>query len=169
MRKVPRLRLTQPQLPVYGAEIEALLHQIIAVHFPENIAPPAVFFGCIPTLAHIENSQSESGASIWMHQALNDPATPDYVFSFVLKHELLHTRVVPRRVDGKWLVHPPEFWEEENRISQPDKVRAWDWLYSNFASALKRDNDFECIWVNQKRMKQLLHNRYCAERDVQHL
>lgn len=104
-----------------------------------------------------------------MHQALNDPATPDYVFSWVIKHELLHTRVAARRVEGKWLVHPPEFWEEENRISQGDKVRAWDWLYSIFASALKQDNDFECIWVNQKRMKELLHNRYCAERDVQHL
>jgi hypothetical protein len=104
-----------------------------------------------------------------MHQGLNDPATPDYVFVHVLKHELLHTRIRPREVNGKWLAHPPEFWDEERRIGQADKGRAWEWIYQNFYEALKRDNEHECIWVNNKRMKELLHNRHCAERDIQHL
>ena len=168
-RKALNLRLLQPQLPVCDPAIGALLYQILEAHFPENTTPPAIFFGRTPTLAHIENSQSESGASIWMHHALNDPATPDYVFSHVLKHELLHTRIPPREVEGKWSAHPPEFWEEENRIAKPDKIRAWEWLCDNFADALKRGNEHECIWVNNKMMKQLLHNRYCAEQDVQHL
>jgi hypothetical protein len=70
-----------------------------------------------------------------MHHALNDPATPDYVFGLVLKHELLHTRILPREVNGQWLADPPEFWEEENRITEADKDRAWEWIYRNLASS----------------------------------
>lgn len=59
-RKALSLRIKQPQLPVCNAEIEALLHQIIEVHFPENITPPTIFFGRTPTLAHIEISRTKA-------------------------------------------------------------------------------------------------------------
>ena len=104
-----------------------------------------------------------------MHHALNDPATPDYVFAYVLKHELLHTRIRPREVNGKWSAHPPEFWEDENHIAEADNGRAWEWIYRNFWVALTRDTEHECVWVNKRRMKELLHNRHCAEQDLQHL
>ena len=168
-RKTLNLHILQPQLPVCGAEIDALLHQILAAHFPENPATPAVFFGRTPTLAYIQNARSGSGAEIWMHHALNDPGTPDYVFSHVLKHELLHTRIRPREVDGKWSAHPPDFWEEEKRIAGSDRIRAWEWIYGNFTRALKRDAECECIWVNNRMMKELLHNRYFAEQDIKHI
>jgi hypothetical protein len=168
-RKTLNARLLQPQLAVCSREINALLSQILAAYFPEKTTAPGVFFGRTPTLAHIEDSQSEQRSAIWMHYALNDPATPDYVFAHVLKHELLHTRIRPREVNGKWLAHPPEFWEEENRIAEADKGRSWEWISRNFYDALKRDTGHECIWVNNRRMKELLHNRNCAEQDLQHL
>ena len=90
-------------------------------------------------------------------------------FAHVLKHELLHTRIRPREVNGERSAHPPEFWEEENRIAGADKGRAWEWIYGNFYDALKRDTEHECIWVNNRRMKELLHNRHCAEQDLRHL
>jgi hypothetical protein len=168
-RKKLNVRLLQPQLPVCGQEIKAILRQLLAAYFPEITTPPGVFFGRTPTLAHIEDSQNDQHSAIWMHHALNDSATPEYVFAYVLKHELLHTRVRPREVDGKWSCHPPEFWEEENRIAEAGRNRAWEWIYSNFYDALTRDNEHECIWVNNRRMKELLHNRHCAEQDLQHL
>lgn len=161
--------LLQPQLPFCWRAINALLCQILAAYFPEETTTPGVFFGRIPTLALIEDSLSEQRSTIWMHHALNDPATPDYVFAHVLKHELLHTRIRPREVNGKWLAHPPEFWEEENRIAKADKGQAWAWIYQNFSAALTRDSEHECIWVNNRRMKELLHNRRCAEQDLHHL
>jgi hypothetical protein len=100
-RKALNMRLLQPQLPVCGQEINALLRQLLAAHFPEKTTHPGVFFGRTPTLAHIEDSQSEYRSSIWMHHALNDPATPDCVFSHLLKHELLHTLILPREVNGE--------------------------------------------------------------------
>lgn len=169
-RKTLNARLLQPQLPVCSGEINVLLSQILAAYFPEKTTTtPGVFFGRTPTLAHIEDSKSEQRSAIWMHHALNDPATPDYVFAHVLKHELLHTRIRPRDVNGEWLAHPPEFWEEENRIAEADKGRAWEWIYRNFYDALKKDAEHECIWVNNRRMNELLHNRHCVEQDLHHL
>ena len=163
------VRLLQPQLPFCGGAINALLSQILAAYFPKKTTTPDVFFGRTPTLALIENPQSGQRSTIWMHHALNDPATPDYVFAHVFKHELLHTRIRPREVQGKWLAHPPEFWEEESRIAEADKGQAWEWIFRNFAAALKRDSEHECVWVNNRRMKELLHNRHCAEQDLRHL
>lgn len=168
-RKTLNLRLLQPQLPASGTAINALLSQVLAAYFPDRTVAPNVFFGRIPTLAFIEDAQGEQRPAIWMHHALNDPATPDFVYVHVLKHELLHTRIRPREVNGKWLAHPPDFWEEEDRIAGVDKGRAWEWIYSNFYAALKRDTEHECIWVNNRRMKELLHNRHCAEQDLLHL
>jgi hypothetical protein len=142
-RKMLNARVFQPQLPVCGREINALLGQILAAHFPEKTVPPSVFFGRTPTLAHIEDSQSEQRSVIWMHGALNDPATPDDVFAYVLTHELLHTRILPREIDGESVAHPPEFWEEENRIGETDEGRAWEWIFLNFHDALKRDTENE--------------------------
>jgi len=162
-RKTLNARLLQPQLPLCGREINALLGEILPAYFPENITTPRVFVGRTPALAHIEDPHSEQRSTIWMHYALNDPATPDYVFAHLLKHEPLHTRIRPREVNGTWLAHPPKFWEEENRIDDADKARAWEWIHLNFGDALKRDTEHECIWVNNRRMKELLHARHCAE------
>jgi hypothetical protein len=168
-RKTLNARLLQPELPVCSEEINAILRQILKVHFPEKNRPPSVFFGRTPTLAYIEDSQSEHLSAIWMHIALNDPATPDYVFSHVLKHELLHTRIIPRQVNGVWSAHPPEFWEEESRIAEADTGPAWQWIDANFNYALKRDNEHECIWVNNRRMKELLQARHCGGHDLNQL
>jgi hypothetical protein len=168
-RKRLNRRILQPNLPICGPRIKELLNEILATHFPEKANPPTIFFGNTPTLAHIEYSLSEQPSAIWMHHALNDPATPDYVFAHVLKHELLHTRIQPREVNGEWSAHPPEFWEEEKRIGELDVGRAWAWIYNHFSDALKRDDEYECIWVNNGRMRKLLHNRHCAEQDIRHL
>ncbi len=97
-RKKLNVRLLQPQLPFCGRAINELLSQILATYFPEGTTAPLVFFGRTPTLALIEASQSEQWSTIWMHHALNDPATPDCVFAHVLKHKLVHTRIKPREV-----------------------------------------------------------------------
>jgi hypothetical protein len=158
-RKRLNVRLLQPELAFCGEEIDSILTQILAAHFPEKTTVPGIFFGRTPTLAHIDEARDEHRTTIWMHHALNDPATPEYVFRHVLKHELIHTRVGPRNVDGKWVAHPPEFWEEEERIGHADRVRAWEWVSENFRDALRWDREHECVWVNQNRMKQLLRLR----------
>ncbi len=168
-RKKLNKRLLQPQLPVCGREIEAILAGIVAIHFPEIKALPGVYFGRTPTLAHIEDSHLVDRSAIWIHYALNDPSTPDYVLRFVITHELLHTRIRPREVDGERLAHPPEFWEEENRIAEEDKTRAWEWIYGQVGLALTKDKDQECIWVNNKRIDQILRNRAGTEQDLDHL
>jgi len=162
-------RILQPQLPVCAKEISVILKEIIALHFPDIATPPGVFFGRTPTLAHIEDSLEEQRSAIWLHYALNDTATPDYVFAFAITHELLHVRIRPREVDGKWLAHPPEFWEEENRMAAANKSRAWEWIHRQFGEALRKDKERECIWVDNRRMDKILRNRACSEHEVNQL
>ncbi len=168
-RKKLDVRLLQPQLPVCGGEISAIVTQLVTCHFPDIATPPGVFFGRTQTLAHIEDALREERSGIWLHHALNDHATPDYVFAFVITHELLHVRIRPREVDGKWSAHPPEFWEEENRIAVADRSRAWEWIYRQFGYALREDKEQECIWVNNRRMDELLRNRACSEHELNQL
>lgn len=163
------VRLLQPQLPVCGPRINELLSLILQRHFPQRPRIPIILFGRTPTLAHIEHSDQSGASTIWLHHALNDEGTPDWVFSFILKHELLHTQILPREVDGKWSAHPPEFWEEEIRLCDPDERHAWEWISSRLGLALKRDNEHECIWVNNRRMTEVLRNRHCAEQDLDYL
>lgn len=168
-RKKLNKRLLQPRLPVCGSEINAILAGIVALYFPEIKTLPSVYFGRTPTLAHIEDSHLAEQSAIWLHDALNDSTTPDYVLRFIITHELLHTRIRPREVDGEWMAHPPEFWEEEKRIAKSDITRAWDWIYGTVGRALKRDKDAECIWVNNKMIEQILQNRGCTEKEIDHL
>ncbi|HLK47715.1 MAG TPA: hypothetical protein VKT49_06250, partial [Bryobacteraceae bacterium] len=125
-RQALSARLLQPLLPLCSRELDALLSQILTAYFPEQTVAPPIYFGRTATLAYIEDVAS-GRCAIWMHYALNDPATPDYVFAHVLKHELLHTRIRPREENGVWLDHPREFWEEERRISEDDRGRACKW------------------------------------------
>ncbi len=166
-RKILNPRLLRRQLPVCGTEIDTLLTQILATHFPgKNLTTPAVFFGYTPTLAHIEEISGDRPAAIWFHHSLNDQNTPGYVFALILKHELLHTQIRPREVDGKWSAHPPEFWQEENRIAKTEKHLAWKWIRENLGEALKHDAENECIWVNNRRMKELLRRRHYTLDDL---
>lgn len=77
---------------------------------------------------------------IRIHAVLNHPGTPEEVIAFVLQHELLHLQIPPREIDGKRVLHPPEFWEAERAIAK-DRVLAWAWIWLSFHSVLKRDKE----------------------------
>jgi hypothetical protein len=55
---------------------------------------------------------------------------------FVCKHELLHLRIQPREVDGRWRQHPPEFWAAEQELA-PERSEAWEWICRRLRSRLK--------------------------------
>ena len=75
-RKILNPRHLQRQLPVCGIEIDTLLVQILATHFPgKNLTTPAVFFGYTATLAHIEEISGDGPAAIWFHHSLKLPKT----------------------------------------------------------------------------------------------
>jgi len=167
--KTPRRRMVQLRLPFCGHEVYALLQHVVAEHFPEREIVPPVFFDYVPTLACLEEPHREEASTIWIHHALNDPGTPDYVFSFIFKHELLHTRIRAREIDGSFTSHTPEFRQEEARIAGYDLDRAWKWIWTKFPVGLALVPGQESTWIEDKRMESLLRERLSAWRDPRYL
>jgi len=85
-------------------------------------------------------------AFIQIHECLNHPETPEVVISYVLKHELLHLVIPPRKVGRKVRKHPPEFWEEEKVVS-PERHDASLWIHANYLGNLKTVRSMEQIRV----------------------
>lgn len=64
---------------------------------------------------------------IRVHPALDKPFVPDFYVASVVFHEMLH-QVHPVRTgpDGRRIVHPPEFREDEARFEHYDAARRWE-------------------------------------------
>jgi hypothetical protein len=68
---------------------------------------------------------------IQIHNVLNAPDVPDYVFDMIVFHEMLHLEIPSvRNRSGEWNTHPPEFWEAERQRS-PKYDTSWEWLRTN--------------------------------------
>ena len=65
-------------------------------------------------LAHYEDTRDR----IVMSQILDDRRIPRYVVEFVLYHELLHKQYGIQWVNGRCLVHTPEFRCSERKFKQ---------------------------------------------------
>ena len=139
----PAKTIFQPKLPFFAFNIYSVLRRV-QKRFPslaEKCVP--VWIMNQPTLACIENGQS---TSISLHPILNHPQTPELIIEYILTHELLHLVVGPRKIDGIFKQHPPEFYDAEKRIF-PESGQAWAWLTLVFGNCLKKDSKKECVFV----------------------
>lgn len=93
------------------------------------------------TLAFIRSIDTQH--TIYLHEILNHPDTPEEVIEFIFIHELIHTRIPGRKIKGVMKMHPPEFIEEEKRLA-PDSSNCMGWIYINLGAH---------IYVNKKREK----------------
>ena len=114
--------MRQPVLAFTAIEVPGLLEAVRREHFPELPPTPIVFVAPGPRapLACIVNAETAE-RRIYVHAVLNDARCPEHVFSLIAKHELAHTAVRPRKIDGRWAQHPPEFWElgGRHRVAHP--------------------------------------------------
>jgi len=80
---------------------------------------------------------SQRDASIFVHQPLNEPTTPDLVIEYLIKHQLLHMQLP--HWETKWHLneHSYSFWEAEKTIS-PHRRDAQSWIVANFFPWLVR-------------------------------
>ena len=112
------------------------------------IGPVTFSLQSMETLACIRWKHGEPGGDIFFHSLFNRADVPRPVIEHVLRHELLHLKIPPREIDGKRVVHPPEFWEAEAQLV-PWTPFSWAWMYTAFWDALKDDRENECIWVKK--------------------
>jgi len=125
----------QPMLSFVELDLQALCEQIRQKHFPKLAEAPPVYFIQRSTLANITRDRWQRW-SICMHAILNSPATPLFVFSYILKHELLHIQIRPREIGGRLVAHPPEFFEREHQLS-PEREEAKRWIFQTLGDRLR--------------------------------
>jgi len=147
-RKLERAR-RQPYLVFLPFPIRLLLDDIHSRLFPDVAQAVRIYFVSRGPLACIAHDASH--ASIYVHQLLNRPDTPKGVMTLIIKHELLHLRIKPGKIDGSRsaVMHPPEFWEAESAIA-PEREAAWMWIWGNFHTYLKARPRLERIDVLPK-------------------
>jgi len=138
-------------LPFVNFDFDALLCAIIRRHFPTTRVPVFASF------LHVSPARSEGMASIWItdqcadiriHEILNRADTPHEVIEYILIHELLHTEIRPREIDGRLVMHPPEFWEAEARL-YPQRQLVWAWFYFALSLWLRHDEKREAMIVKR--------------------
>ncbi|MCX6996480.1 MAG: hypothetical protein NTV49_05220 [Kiritimatiellaeota bacterium] len=135
----------QPLLPCGVPPLAALLDALRRERVPDATDPLRVGLFVQDTLASITLSDAPPGW-IGLHALLNRPDTPAAVWRYILTHELLHSVVPPVVVNGKAIMHPPEFWAREQELA-PERGAAWGWLWLNFHACLKKDTVRECVFV----------------------
>jgi hypothetical protein len=62
---------------------------------------------------------------IRIHPTLDRPEVPEFYVAAVVFHEMLHQAVPPREVNGRRIVHGPDFRRRER--AYPDHARAKEW------------------------------------------
>jgi len=136
----------QPMLLFTELPLQQMLREIRDAHFPEIERLPPVYFIGQTSLAQITDSPAPT---IYLHAILNAPEVPNFVFSFILKHELLHLRIPPRQLDGRWTSHPPEFFDQQRQLA-PEASAAWDWIWRNLGPYLHERPQLERLDVRRK-------------------
>jgi hypothetical protein len=146
VRELKALERSQakPSLWLTAVPLLDLLGEIRAEHFAGVTQAVSFHFVRGRWLAYVRHNQET--ADIVMHEVLNLTETPSKVFSFILKHELLHLVIPPREVKGRMTPHPPEFSEREKAIS-PEGREAYEWIWRSLGDCLRRNRRKEGIRV----------------------
>ncbi len=137
-----------PELPLFSFDVVEMLERLRVEMGVADVGPVTLTMRPENTLAFIRTREGLRGGDIHVHSMLNRPDTPKQVIEHVLRHELIHLLVAPRKVDGKFTVHPPEFWEHERRLV-PWAGLSWGWLAFALYEVIRRDEEAECIRVKR--------------------
>jgi len=150
VRTRSRRKVRHPELSLLPYSLDDLLHKVRNRHFRDLDRPIHCWFSFEESLAFIQHSLAGGPAHIHFHSLLNHPGTPSEVLEFILTHEMLHLQIPGREIDGRWVDHPPEFWNRESELV-PRKRSSWAWIYANFEECLKREPKLERLLVIRSR------------------
>ena len=100
-----------------GFSLDKVIDEVHHAFFP-SVTRPAVCFAATRFLAYIQPKPVTvpPAPQIVINAVFNHKGTPVEVIRSVLKHEFIHLVIEPRKIDGKRISHPPEFWEKELEV-----------------------------------------------------
>lgn len=137
-----------PEISFLSFDALSLLASIQSEMGLDAVGPVTFSLQTMQNLACIYYKPGKLGGDICLHTLFNRPDVPQPVIEHILRHELLHLKIPPRQIAGKFVSHPPEFWEEE-KVAVPWRSDSWAWMYHTFSGVIKLDIPNECIWVKK--------------------
>ena len=137
-----------PEISFLSFDVLDLLARIKSEMGLDAVGPVTFSLQTMETLACIRWEHGKPGGDVFFHSLFNRPDVPQPVIEHVLRHELLHLKIRPRKIDGKLVHHPPEFWEAEQALI-PWKSASWGWMVLAFWEVIKTDIPNECVWVKK--------------------
>jgi hypothetical protein len=136
---------------MFNFSLPCLLNEVRG-EFPELLSRRVtVWLRIQPTLATVHLDDNE--VVINLHAVLNHAQTPEQVIGFILRHEMLHMIIPPRRVEGVVLSHPPEFWAAERDF--PDRVPVWNWLTVSLGPCMRTDKKQQRTLITREWKKRM--------------
>jgi hypothetical protein len=131
-----RIRASRPRSKVraQGAvhDLEAIMHEVNGIYFGGTVSDVLVTWGrktapragkrCAIKLG----SYSATERLIRIHPVLDQRWVPRYFVQYIVYHELLHHLVPEVRVQGRSLLHPPEFQRREREFQKLSRALAWE-------------------------------------------
>lgn len=152
--------IENPELSLFSFDIYATLGNA-ARQFPELAGKSLkVWIRRQKTLACI--FIGDNACDIFLHSVLNHNNTPEQVMHFIFTHELLHTRIPGRVVDGVMKQHPPEFWEAE-KLLVPERPIYWFWIHLYLGECIRSDKKLEATIVKRNWKKSMDSRRLSME------
>lgn len=106
-------------------DLDAVFSQVNQTYFQGKMERPRLAWSQGFThhkLGHYEPARDQVVISL----SLDDRQVPDYVVAFIMYHELLHKHHGETWVNGRRMVHTPEFRRDERKFRQ--YLPAEDWL-----------------------------------------
>ncbi len=104
--------------------LEKLFNKINCEYFAAKLKKPRLTWNKIPTyrkFGHYEPARDRIVISLTLDEVL----IPEFVVEFVLYHELLHKYHGEKWVNGRRMVHTPEFRRDESNFKLYDEAEAW--------------------------------------------
>jgi hypothetical protein len=126
-----------PEISFLSFDVLALLARIQHEMELDSVGPVTFSLQAMETLACIRWEQGRQGGDIFFHSLFNRPDVSQPVIEHVLRHELLRLKIPPREIDGKWVHHPPGFWEVEQALV-PWKSASWGGCFSPSGKSSRR-------------------------------
>jgi hypothetical protein len=113
---------TSPRGKVY--DMLELFDDLNGRYFGDQLQRPVLTWSKV-TARRILGHHDHVHGTITLSRALDSPRIPKFVVEYVLYHEMLHVKHIPRRDGGRTIYHSREFRADERRFEQFDEALKW--------------------------------------------
>ena len=115
-------RIPQPKGKFY--DLEECFEDINSKYFHGALTKPTLKWSTRRTKTNLGHYDMDLD-SLMVSKRLDSKNTPKYVIEYIVYHELLHQRYPGKYLNGRWVVHTPEFKHSERLFENFKQANSW--------------------------------------------